>query len=288
MTPAENVKARMTPREPVPTGVVSRLTPVEGIRLVIFDIYGTLIISAAGDISLVSESESAKGMAEAIRKLGGGGTDDEVETGLECYRAEILRRQNDLRSQGVEFPEVEIREVWKSIASQLKLPGERIESAALAYECAVNPCWEMPGAGKVIRTLRKNSFPLGIISNAQFYTGAVVEGVSGINLSGADFEPTLSVYSYREGFGKPSRQLFEKALREAEALGIQSQEVLYIGNDLVKDIEPAVEVGFRTGLFAGDQRSLRTGAMTVEEACGKADVVLTELIQLPEVLRLNE
>ncbi len=278
----------MTPLESLSTGVRPHLVFLAGVRAVIFDIYGTLLISAAGDISLVSDSESERGMANALRILGSAGSGEQVDAALQSYRSEILLLQKEARSQGEEFPEVEIREVWKAIASRWNLSEERIEEAALVYECAVNPCDAMPGSSEVIRILREKSYLLGIISNAQFYTEAVVEGASGIELSGGDFEQAISIFSYEEGVGKPSRSLFEKASSNAGKLGLKPEEVLYIGNDWAKDIEPAGEVGFKTALFAGDQRSLRTGALTPDEACRKADVVLTELIQLVEVLRLNK
>lgn len=288
MTPVEIVRASMTPMEPLPTGVAPSLVPLEGIRAVIFDIYGTLIISAAGDISLVNESSSVLGMAEAVRMLGGAGSSEDVEVALGCYQAEIQRLQSEARCRGEEYPEVEIREVWKSIVSRLNLSCATIETAALAYECAVNPCGEMPGASEMIRRLKRESFSLGIISNAQFYTRAVLEATSGIDLSSNSFEAQLSIFSYREGIAKPSLRLFEKASLNAEKLGLRPGEVLYIGNDLVKDIEPAAATGFRTALFAGDKRSFRTGALSTEDACRKADVVLTSMIQLVEVLGLRK
>ena len=39
--------------------------------------------------------------------------------------------------------------------------------------------------------------------------------------------------------------------------GVAPGEVLYVGNDMLNDVYAAGQVGFRTALFAGDQRSLR-------------------------------
>lgn len=36
-----------------------------------------------------------------------------------------------------------------------------------------------------------------------------------------------------------------------------SNEILFVGNDMLKDIYPAQQLGIRTALFAGDARSLR-------------------------------
>ena len=128
--------------------------------------------------------------------------------------------------------------------------------------------------------------PLGIISNAQFYTHDVVSALLGIGFDASTFDADLSVYSYLEREGKPSRRLFRKVAEAAKQRGMQNSEVLYIGNDFKKDIEPAHEVGFRTAFFAGDSRSFRTGDVPVEEACEFADVVLTDLMHLNDILGL--
>lgn len=44
-----------------------------------------------------------------------------------------------------------------------------------------------------------------------------------------------------------------------------ADEIFYLGNDWKKDVVPATAVGFRTGLFAGDVRSLRLGGVGEEE-----------------------
>ncbi|MEM6916473.1 MAG: hypothetical protein AAF491_07905, partial [Verrucomicrobiota bacterium] len=187
----------MKPLFPTPAGLEPQLIGLEGIRLVVFDIYGTLIISAAGDISLVSEVESRRGMQEALEVLGLENGPAEVEEALLLYRKTIGQIQERLRKEGTEFPEVEIREVWQAVAGYPELEMSRLEEAALVYECFVNPCWEMPGASNVLALLARNQLPLGIISNAQFYTDAVVSGVSGISLADGFFEQDLCVFSYR-------------------------------------------------------------------------------------------
>ena len=60
-----------------------------------------------------------------------------------------------------------------------------------------------------------------------------------------------------------------------------------MGNDLQKDILPARAVGFLTGLFAGDKRSLRIGGMPFDLAASLADAVITDLNQVREVVQLG-
>ncbi len=74
--------------------------------------------------------------------------------------------------------------------------------------------------------------------------------------------------------------MYECAANEVTKMGYLPEQVLYVGNDMLKDIVPANSVGFKTGLFAGDQRSLRLGQMTTESA----DLILTELAQIDECI----
>ena len=60
-----------------------------------------------------------------------------------------------------------------------------------------------------------------------------------------------------------------------------------MGNDLQKDVIPAREVGFLTGLFAGDKRSLRTGEVPLKKAESLADAVITDLKQIRDVVKIK-
>lgn len=287
MSPADFVKSTMRPLEPMATGVKARIDPLPGIKAVIFDIYGTLIISAAGDISLVSKATSRTGMESALRVLGAGDDGSLVDSSLVVYEEEIQHQQSRRKAEGIDFPEVEIREVWIAVAERAGLEADAVERAALEYECAVNPCWGMPRASAILAKLSSKEFRLGIISNAQFYTHAVVSGLLDPGIEELQTDAKLNVFSYQEREGKPSVRLYAKAARAAMGEGIEPHEVLYVGNDFQKDIEPASRVGFRTAFFAGDARSFRTGPVQPEEACKLADVVLTDLWQLADVLRFT-
>ncbi len=286
MEAVEYVRSVMTPMQPDPTGWKPSLKMLPQIKVIVFDIYGTLIQSAAGDISLVTESSSEIGMRRAIDRLGLE-WDGEVAPWIQQYHDGIQRQQDEARKNGVNYPEIEIRKVWSILARELgstKTTTADCEAAAIRYECAVNPSWAMPGADKVVADLALRSVPVGILSNAQFYTRTVVEAAFGSDWNSFGFDPGLCLFSFEEGQSKPSHALFEKMRGQVEAHGYTCKEVLYLGNDVRKDIKPACEVGFRTGLFAGDGRSLRVDSGGEAEARSCADVVLTEWSQFDQIL----
>lgn len=304
MNPVGEVLKVMKPLEPVPTGVEPRLPVLDGIRAVVFDIYGTLLISGAGDNSLISEEDSVDAMADAVSGFGKmkGIPANQI---LRKYRQVIARHQEIRRGEGIAIPEVDIREVWKDLLSEFgesAVDDHEIERVARAYEYSATECWEMPGARELLDRLAGKNYLLGVVSNAQFYTLALVEAFLGISLNSNGFTdsfnpvesssqpcwvPEMTVWSYRMREGKPSEALYRRLRGGAKKNGLNPEEILYIGNDFCKDVAPAKKVGFRTGLFAGDARSFRPGPDGLPAALERADVVLTELRQVDQVLAIS-
>ena len=98
------------------------------------------------------------------------------------------------------------------------------------------------------------------------------------------FDRRLLFFSCAYLRAKPGTFLYERAREVLSDQGVRAGEVLFVGNDMRNDIWPAQKVGFRTAIFAGDRRSLRLRAD--DPCCGqlRADVTITELSQLMQVL----
>ena len=138
----------------------------------------------------------------------------------------------------------------------------------------------MPGLNRLLKKCREASIRLGIISNAQFYTRFLFDWLLGRDLIQLGFDPDLVIFSYEHKRAKPDSYLFELARDRLANQAIAPERTAYVGNDIRNDILPAVQVGFQTILFAGDQRSLRL--RRDDPACRsiKPDMVITELTQL--------
>ena len=63
---AELVRRHCQPMTARPTGVEARLTRLPNIRAVLFDIYGTLLLSGAGDITLQTGTSSDEAFRAAL------------------------------------------------------------------------------------------------------------------------------------------------------------------------------------------------------------------------------
>ena len=140
----------------------------------------------------------------------------------------------------------------------------------------------MPGLEACLRSLSEKGLVLGIISNGQFYTRELFAALltQPPELWGIDAE--LQFYSYQHGRAKPGRYLYQIAARALGRRGVEPAAALCVGNDLLNDVLPARDVGFRTALYAGDERSLRLRQEEPEVAAVRPDLIVTRLSQLDE------
>jgi len=96
-------------------------------------------------------------------------------------------------------------------------------------------------------------------------------------LDSLGIDPDLQYYSFRHGRAKPGRFLFHRAASRLAEEGVGPRETLYVGNDMLNDILPAHEVGFRTAWFVGDARSLRDRQADPRVAGLQPDLVVADL-----------
>ncbi len=283
----------LTPLAPIPTETGSRLTPaLSNISVVLFDIYGTLLVSGTGDIGVASSQLAPFGLEDLLESSGF--TPSFRETGDRI--PELLERFIKLEHKqsidaGIDFPEVEIRDIWKNVLEKLwndgllldSPDGKNVEELAIRYEMLVNPVWMMPGFPDIVVSLSNSGYRLGIVSNAQFYTPLIISALVEKDLEDLGFSPQLCAWSYEIRQAKPSPAVFRGPLEKLRNNGIAAEEVLYVGNDLLNDVACASQSGCRTALFAGDRRSLRLRESD-SRANVQPDIIITELAQLHEIL----
>ena len=286
------------PLEPVPTGEVPVLKRLPDIRAVLFDVYGTLFISGSGEVGtaqrlaagLVPAGQSP--LDDALHAVGiatSGPADQGVEYLFQLIEASLDRS----RRAGIDYPEVDIVELWGEVLAELARRGVIQEAAgrvtdlkrlAVEYEARANPCWPMPHLPECLDRIRLGGLMLGLVSNAQFYTPELFEALTGKPAEDWGFQPDLQYYSYRYGCAKPGLGLFRRAVETLGDRRIAPGEVLYVGNDMLNDVFATFQVGLRTALFAGDARSLRRRDGQGQLEAVSPDLVLTDLSQLVECI----
>jgi putative hydrolase of the HAD superfamily len=255
------------PMTPKPTRVSERSPRLPSVRAVVFDIYGTLFISASGDVG-TARNRARRGAFRAAlseelvlrRPL-----DEAAARAEEAYFAAIDGMHEDKRRAGMAHAEVDIREVWHEVVTRLREQAYSddtptptvLERIALRYELQTNPTWPMPDMVETVERIAA-SMPVGIVSNAQFFTPLLFPALTGRGTADIGVRDDLTVYSFQRGEAKPSPKLFTPVVTAlSEAYGVGPHEALYVGNDLLNDVWAASQHGMQTCLFAGDERSLR-------------------------------
>ncbi len=294
MNPLEYIRQRSqtTPVE-APKDARPRLIRLEGIRAVIFDIYGTLFSSGVGDISLATEQNQNDALRKTLLDHNIQLSDTGHEQRLDQRLQNHIREHHAVRHKaGIEYPEVDIRDVWKDFLKELYKENwiqgtvdTDVTTLSIDYETRINPVQLMPGLEKTLASLRERKLFMSLISNAQFYTPLLFEALLGQSYEELGLCPDCAVWSYQLLEAKPSTKLYEvSAVSLYKRHNIVPKEVLYVGNDMRNDIWPAQEIGFKTALFAGDQLSLRRREKDPQCRNVRPDLEITELMQLNQCI----
>ena len=285
------------PLQPLTTGVKPRFKKEEGIKAVLFDIYGTLLISSSGDIDLTEMSD--KNLKQAFNAAGihiVDGGEDPVINILKDFEYTIHICHEASKMNKVPFPEIDILSIWKIVLIHARRKGlvnfsedADIVLSTCVFEFLSNKVYPMPGLKDTVRALRRKDLPLGIVSNAQFYTPVLMNYFLNDKISFKErvkgFDRELTVFSYKFGKSKPDHTLYEELIPTLKwKFGIIPPEVLFVGNDMLKDIYASAQAGFKTVLFAGDKRSLRMREDDKRTAGFEPDHVVTELKQILEIV----
>ena len=265
---------------PIPTGLEPKGGLTSPIDCILFDVYGTLFISESGDISLArNRSRKTRKLDALVEKFA---IDQPIETLLESFFSRIRSEHEVLKQKGIRYPEIEVDKIWMRVLNTDDIA--RAKDFAVEFEFLVNPVYPMPHVETLLRACLKRSIQMGIISNAQFFVPMLFDIFFESDLHQLGFHKDLIFLSYRFGWAKPARYLYEKAAARLHEHGIPFSNVLYVGNDMRNDIYPADAIGFKTALFAGDQRSLRLREDDPQCKNLAPDLIITDLMQLTDYI----
>jgi putative hydrolase of the HAD superfamily len=293
----EELLDELEPMEPIPTGLKANYYRDATIKAVLFDIYGTLLISSSGDIGKAELSPQNMQMALEAGNIKIISSSDITLDSILCdFEYTIKICHQEARKNDIPFPEVDILSIWEIVlihAKRRKLIAYNGDADIMRLTCTFeflsNKVYPMPGMQSVVKKIGDLGMPVGIISNAQFYTPVIMNyfltNTISLNESVQFFDPELTVFSYKLGMSKPDIRLFQELVPVLKKkYQLLPEQILFIGNDKHKDIFGAKQVGFKTALFAGDRRSLRLHSNETGLQSVQPDFVITELPQIEEIL----
>jgi FMN phosphatase YigB (HAD superfamily) len=294
------------PPEATPVKARPHLERLDGVRAVLWNVYGTLLAIPLGDI--VFEHPQAFIMSNALEK-----TIQEFKMWLSMTRKpgqpsealrviydQVLMEQRGISGPGGEkHPEVLSERVWESILKKLMQKDYKFDatffgslneySRKIAYffhtSLQGTACYD--GAAEALRYVHEAGLKQGLLADAQSFT--TVQLQRGLDAQGGErldelLTDGLVILSCDARGRKPSDRLYKQALAALREKGIEPEEVLHVGSRIAQDVIPARRLGMRTALFAGDKVSLQATPEQLKEPSSRPDVLLTELSQIVEVV----
>jgi putative hydrolase of the HAD superfamily len=245
------------PAVTVPGGDVPPLEPLP--RIILFDVYGTLVCPQLGDLDDQARLASGEDSFVATAERFGFGKDVGIKWHRWFFEA-IASEHKELEEQGVSPAEVQVDQIWADMIGMVggDLTSSQPRMFAAYREMMANPVRPFSGAAEALSELKERGVGLGIVSNSQFYTMPILGLTLGINPD-EFFDPKLTFLSFELGFSKPSPYFFRLVKTTVLHLGLRPEEVLVVGNDLENDVLAAEAHGLQAVLFHGNDQSVRLG-----------------------------
>jgi FMN phosphatase YigB (HAD superfamily) len=291
-----------------PVNAAPYIKPLAGIKGVAWDVYGTLLRITDGELLFQHPQQMRMEVAldKTVQEFNMWNSMTRKPGAPWEYMLQLFNRAYDeLRLQGSgrkgDLTEVDSAQLWRKVLGKLEqkeytydedLYGdldELSEKIAYFFHSSLQGVEAASGALEALTTVADAGFPQGIIADGQCFT--MVQMLRGLQAQGTLppgrlFQPSAITLSYLEGARKPSKSLYMKAIERFAALGVEPQQVLYVGSRLREDLAVAKSVGLRTVLYAGDKVSLRASNGDLRDPAVKPDRLMTDLTQIRELLSL--
>jgi putative hydrolase of the HAD superfamily len=210
------------------------------IKGLLFDLYGTLI-----------DIETDEGMEEIYRSI----SHFLNYHGIYLHRWEVKDRYYEIMKQQKEerdekYPEIDVEAIWDTLLRQEGMDAslacqELATTLAQLYRGISRKRLQLyPGVKEALDELRSD-YPLALVSDAQ--PCFAIPEIKTVGLEGY-FDPIVISAYY--GFRKPDLRITEMALNSMKLL---PSEVIYVGNDMYRDIYGAARLGIKTIFFDSNQ-----------------------------------
>ena len=293
------------PPPPDPPKVRPHIKPVEGVRAVLWTVYGTLVAIPEGDLKFEVDNDFMMNVAleKTIHEFKMWGSMSRKPGQPSEYMREIYKKALDeqrLAPAPDRYPELLSEKVWEGITKKLFQKdyqfdagfygalNEYAKKIAYFFHASLQGTGAYPNAAAAVKALAARGITQGLLADGQCFTPTqLARGLAkqdgAVHLD-AVVTPANRFLSYRYRARKPSDLVFQAAVDALSAQGIEPHEVLHVGSSLPRDVGPAKKWGMRTALFAGDRASLAATADQLKDPQYRPDALLPDLSQVAQLV----
>jgi len=288
-----------------PVKAKPHLPPIEGIRAVLWTVYGTLLNIPTGELQLSSDDDVMMGIAleKTIHEFKMWAAMSRKPGQPSDYMREIYAKElaNLLMASSQEkLPERAAEKIWESILGKLKKEyrydtatmggtGEYSRKISMFFHMSLQGTGCYPNADRVLAELSARGLIQGLLGDGQVFAPTQLRRGLRRQNPGIDFDtvlpPAYRTLSWKVKARKPSDSLFLAALESLEAKGIEPRQILHVGSSLDRDIAPARKLGMMACLFAGDKGSLVASPERLRDPATRPHALVTDLAQVAEIIR---
>ena len=293
--------------KPEPAKATPYLKPLTGIKAVTWNVYGTLLRIADGE--LLFQHPQAIRMEVALDK-----TIHEFNMWNSMTRKpgkpwEYMQQkylhaldEQQMASSGRKGEPVEVNsaKLWLKLIGMLdkkdyqydtSLYGDLdglSEKVAYFFHSSLQGVEAAPQALATLSALSAGGFRQALFADAQPFT--IVQLVLALREQGpvpspdSLFNSPLHTLSYLEGVRKPARTMFLRAMDRFNKLGLEPAQVLYVSTRVRDDLALAKSLGMRTALYAAEKLSLQADPEDMKDSHMKPDRLLTDLAQVRDLV----
>lgn len=281
------------------------LPHLEGIRAVLWNVYGTLLAITEGELKFEVDNNLLMNVAldKTIHEFKMWGSMSRKPGQPADYMREIYKKALDeqrLAPSEDKNPEIRSEKIWESIIKKLFQKDYKFDAGffgslvdyskkvAYFFHASLQGTGCYDNAAGAVRSVAGRGVLQGLLSDGQCFTPTQLargltrqdESAKCDELIGTD----MRVLSCEHAARKPSDTLFHAAVEALSSHGIEPSEALHIGSSLPRDIAPAKKWGMRTALFAGDRASLVASPDQLKDSQYRPDALLTDLAQVSDLL----
>lgn len=296
-----------TPPPAAPIKVTPFLQPLEGIRAVTWNVYGTLLRIDQGQLMHLHPQQLR--MQVALEK-----TIKEFNMWYSMSRKPgqpweyMLRQYSDMieeaRMAGTkkkgDVPEVNSSKVWHKILDRLLKneyqwdKGQLGDVDALAdkvayfFHASLQGTEAAPFAVETLAELTRQGIRQGLLADGQAFTLPQLQRdfrrQGHFDRLGQVLASDCVVLSTQWGLRKPSPSLYAAAVESFKKQGISPSQVLHVSHILQEDLAVAKKAGFHTCLYVADKNTCRFEAADVRNPEWKPDRLIADIRQIRDIV----
>lgn len=210
---------------------------MDKLKVMFFDMGNTLLHFHRGKTDDEKDIQGLKYLTEYLNKLNPQITFNEVR---ENFFEGWMEGIKDRKIMNIEYPiEGFLNSFLKKYNLELSL-NECIDAINLFYTEYREQVYFEEDILDTLRYIRKRGYKIGVISNTCYYDDVMKECFKKAGIY--DLIDNF-IFSYSLQIGKPNIEIFNIAI---DKMNINPSEAVMIGDNLEKDIKPALKLGMKT------------------------------------------